>query len=151
MWIVYMCHCLSWGSWNEQLTAVLRDLRRGEVLCLKRLKRLKILEDVGYEKGRGKKMFHSRGGKTPLYSLQQITRCRTYLHAAWLKRRVDFTSTLSLQILQARNDLGFVQQSEVSISMHHCHPQCGHPRLATARPYHLTFRRCFDWGGVCHK
>jgi len=44
---------------------VLRDLRRGEVSCLKRLKRLEILEDVGYEKGRGKKILHSRGGRTP--------------------------------------------------------------------------------------
>ena len=44
---------------------MLRDLRGSEMLCLKKLKILKILEGVRFEKGRGKKILHSQGGRTP--------------------------------------------------------------------------------------
>ena len=97
-------------------------------------------------------MLHSRGGRTPLYMIQQSQGiARTHMLPDQIKKKVlkivkakikefDVTSTFSQQFLQATNNSGNLRHKERSIAVRHCRPQCGHP-CADALPYRLAIQK----------
>jgi len=80
-------------------------------------------------------MLHSRGGRTPLYMIQQSQGIAcTHMPPDQIKRKV-------LKIVKAKiKQFNITSTFSRDIAVHHCCPQCRHP-CADALPYHLAIQK----------